>query len=99
MADGTVRLTVDAQELQSRDIAQLFETLNLAINFLIVREDAERETEPPKPDKKKQGEQTQSQRLRQAIWNKYQTLPDQQNSFEDYYKYRMDLIIDKVIRR
>ena len=101
MADGTVRLTVDAQELASEEVAQLFEALNCPINFLIVTGDVngvQPKTTPRKPPAKS-GAQTHSQRLRDSLWRRYQTLPGGERSFEEYYAYRMELIIEQAAKR
>jgi hypothetical protein len=102
MADKTVRLTVDAQEtLSSEDIASLFEILNLPINFLVVpsQDDVPSPT-PPKP-KLDKGEQSPSQRLRQAIFNRWEELAANaapQRTFEDYYQATIDRIIARLTK-
>lgn len=102
MADKTIRLTVDAQEtLSSEDIASLFEILNLPINFLVVpsQDDVPSPT-PPKP-KLDKGEQSPSQRLRQAIFNRWEELAANaapQRTFEDYYQATIDRIITRLTK-
>jgi hypothetical protein len=100
LLDGTMRLTVDLNELESDKLAQLLSMLNEYGLFSFVNNstlsDEEKEylaslDEATKEDDKSK---SQSKRLRNVLFLVHKESGGDQSSFEEYYKNETERIIN-----
>ena len=97
MADGCLRLTVDANELPADEVAAIFGVLKQPITVLVVPGEGMPELGecPPKPPSG--GKPTPSQRLRMAIYVKFRKSGDDAPAeFDLFYEMAMERIIWEV---
>jgi hypothetical protein len=94
MADNTIRITFDTQELQGETFAALFKLKNQIGHLIFAPENTEIEIPDYDPvDFRKQG-QTPSQKLRAVIFVQWQS-SDKSMKFDDYYIFRMRQIVER----
>lgn len=97
MADNTIRIQLDTQEMSAEKMSELFQ-LKGKLGWAFIKDDyiTPEETEIPlTAPKARSGERTQSQRLRAALFKVWETsgIPV---DFEIYYQEQMEHIINKV---
>ena len=96
MADQSIRLEVDTQELPAETMSELF-ALRGGIGYFMFAEQPKSEMDLTNvPEIKiERGEKTKGQRLRATLYVLWgQTKTD--SSFEEYYNVQMEKIIDAV---
>jgi len=93
----SLRLVIDTQEnLNDDSKARLFEQYNKLGWFTFSVHQIEAENLIDLPQLKSDAKKTQSQRLRAIIFLLWQKDPHGYESFENYYNWYMDKLIDKL---
>ena len=98
MADGGIRVFVDTQELTADQMAKLFQFKGELVKFVLASEGTkitEQDLEIPDEILEYKGEKSKSQRLR-AVLYKWWEQGKQTNTFEEFYKIKMETLIDTI---
>ena len=93
LVDGSIRLTVDSQELNPEEMSQLFQ-INKKLGWFTFQE-APFEEIPDVPEVKTEfNDKTPSQRLRNTIYVLWSQLGGK-GSFDDFYKSQLESLINQ----
>jgi len=86
LADGTIRLTVDCQELKPEESSELMKLVR-KIGWFLFKENSITEQEiPNEPSAEFKGEKSPSQRLRSLLYVYWEKNTSKKQTFDDFYK-------------
>ena len=95
MADGTLRLTIDTQELPATDLAKLFALHQATGWFVFNKAELTKKDIPDVPVEFKE-QKSPSQRLRNVVYVYWEKNTSKLVPFDDYWKRWVEKLIDQM---
>lgn len=95
LKDGSVKITLETRELPPKEMTMLFSMRNAEIWSLFARNNVLTNDIPDEKPDPELTNKTPGQRLRNVLYIMW-TQKGKPNNFEEYYKYKMESIIETI---
>lgn len=86
LADNTIRITVDCQELSPEQMAEVFKLKNDGLGWFLFKNVPITETDIPDSKPEFKNDKTPSQRLRACLYKFWELNTDRKINFDDFWK-------------
>tara|TARA_R100001530_G_scaffold133552_1_gene107062 strand:- start:514 stop:867 length:354 start_codon:yes stop_codon:yes gene_type:complete len=96
LADSTVRLQIDCQELPPDQMTELFKLRQKLGWFLFKENEIEQSDIPDEPSPEFKGDKTPSQRLRNTLYVYWEQNTNKKKTFDTFYKEWIDKKIETI---
>jgi hypothetical protein len=97
LKDGTLKLSLECQELPSKDMSDLFQLKGL-IKVYLSSTNIEKDIISNIDDLviTEEGQKSESQRMRAVLYRLWESKPEGYDTFNDFYKSKMEKIINHI---